>query len=107
MKDYIEMIEGTEAPFVWVCALAMALGHRKIDSLPGILIIEIDENWKAKINGHAEEIENIPRMACSLEWNGWPAGVGDLGGFCIAAGSMANVDTFKEAILKKVKSLEK
>jgi len=50
--------------------------------------------WRVRLNGAGEEQDGIPPFTASIEFNGWPAGLIDPAGGVIAAGELANEDTF-------------
>lgn len=50
--------------------------------------------WHVRLNGAGEEQDGIPPFTASIEFNGWPAGLIDPAGGVIAAGELANEDTF-------------
>ena len=77
----------------------------------------IDKNWIIAVHANRDrEVEFKPKgtmggkaeFGIMLVWfNGWLAGMLDPGGGVIAAGELANEDTFIEAIDKKLKELRK
>ena len=58
----------------------------------------VDDRWVVKVNGHREQVESVPPFSALLEFNGWPAGIIDPFGGTIAAGELANEDTFIAAM---------
>ncbi|MCK4665088.1 MAG: hypothetical protein KAT68_19625 [Bacteroidales bacterium] len=92
--------------FAKIAELAGILNVKSIKDLPGLWIYEIDKHWKIKLNGHKEEIDNIPPYRCVIEFNGFPAGIINPYGGTIAGG-IANEDSFIEAIDNKMKKLIK
>lgn len=59
--------------------------------------------WHISVNGHREPRKNaegmeVPPFSAVLTFNGWPAGIIDPSGGVIAAGAVANEDTFIEAL---------
>jgi len=64
---------------------------------------QIDDNWFIAFNGHKENKLTSTKVevlgfTCYVEFNGFPAGIIDPSGGIIAAGEIANEDTFIEAI---------
>jgi hypothetical protein len=49
-----------------VMSWAMAQGVKNINELPGLWGGETDQ-WKVSINGHREEVENVPPYGIKLE----------------------------------------
>lgn len=92
--------------FTALMDLALALGHREISKLPGLCTFEVDEHWKVSINGHKEEIDHIPAYHVMPFWNGFPAGIFGPSGGIIAAGELANEDTFIEACQKRLQKIK-
>lgn len=91
------------AAFAEVAELALALGAREINKLPGCWEHAIDERWRVAVNAHPEERETergakVPPLSMYVEFNGWPAGVFTAGGGWVAAGSVANEAAFIEAV---------
>lgn len=89
--------------FSKVCELAIALGHKQINKIPGCLEIRIDEQWWFAINAHSEptkcsERTEVPPMGIYFMFNGWPAGIVQASGGCLAGGAAANEDTLIKAI---------
>lgn len=86
-----------------VCLLAMKDGVERIRDVPGgIWRRDIGAHWKVAMNGSAEtrKFEGCPLDPYSIfvEFNGFPAGIINPAGGVIAAGSLANEDTFIAAI---------
>jgi len=65
-----------------------------------VLTLEIDERWKATVNGCRETRDSIPPFSIGLEFNGFPAGIIDPGGGIMAAGDAANEATLIRALRK-------
>ena len=64
---------------------------------------QIDEQWWCAVNGHKEEMEcshggKVPSYSALIEFNGWPAGIIDPFGGIVAAGTVANEDSFIAAV---------
>ena len=82
-------------------------GARNIKALPGAWVGKVDENWMIAVNGHAEEVKcepegtmgaDIPPYSMAVWWNGWLAGIFNAAGGAMAAGELANEDTFIAAL---------
>ena len=101
------------AAFVETCELCYARGARSIQAVPGCYEMQIDDRWWAALNPHKEPIrcskdENgngVPPFSVYIEFNGWPAGVITPNGGIIAAGSVANEDTYIEAVKAAIAAL--
>ena len=69
----------------------------------------VDEHWFIVVNGTKESIKYgkskipIPPVNCWVEFNGWPAGLFDPFGGIMAAGSMANEDSFINALKRRIR----
>lgn len=66
---------------------------------------KVDEHWELWINGTKEQVKVGPNNTvslkpfyCYVEFNGWPAGFFHPYGGEFAAGTLANEDTFCEAL---------
>lgn len=82
---------------------SMARGAKSIKDLPGCWESAIDEHWWLAINGHKTPTRcsrgaEVPPFSAWLEFNGWPAGVVDGAGWCVAAGSIANESALRAAL---------
>ena len=85
--------------FSKVAELALALGVEKINILPGCWEHQVDQHWLIKVNGHEEPINGIKPYEMMVWYNDWPAGiVHPVHGGVIAAGTLANEDTFIAAL---------
>ena len=85
--------------------LALARGAKSIKDLPGCHEMAVDDHWWIAFNGHADPTAcskgaEVPPYSLYIEWNGWPAGILNAGGGTIAAGTLANEDTYIEAVRK-------
>lgn len=90
--------------FMVVAELFGAIGVTDARNIEGCVEHQIDKQWFVALNGHDEP------TACSksrnpvmpyhiyVEFNGWPAGVLNPYGGCIAAGEAANETTFIAAV---------
>ena len=93
---------------IWeqVFALAKADGVMPLNQFAGCWYRRLDEKWAIAINAHYEEIEHpfadcphkVPPFSIFVLFNGWPAGVIDPYSASIAAGAIANIDTFVAAL---------
>ena len=90
--------------------LAEAMGVRNIKALPGCWEVVIDEQWWLAVNGHKEPTAcspsdgrsvAVPPYSVYVEFNGWPAGILNIGGDEIVAGAAANEDALIDAIKAK------
>ena len=95
----------SEPKLAWmgVVTLAMRDGIKRLpDHNGGIYERKIDDRWRVVMNGNKTLVEHngieLPPFGVYVEFNGWPAGVIDPGGGVIAAGEVANEDTFIAAI---------
>jgi hypothetical protein len=94
--------EAFDAIWTTVCAIAMKVGAAPLNQWPGLWRFDVDEHWKIAVNAHDEEIEGIPKFRLYAEWNGWPAGMLSPTGGEIAAGTLANIFTLREALDRKL-----
>jgi len=89
-----------------IADLGAALGVSRINELPGVWTHEVDDHWTIALNGHKEPKEHeslsIPPFHCTVWYNGWLAGLFNAFGGTIAAGSVANEDTFCEALRRAI-----
>ena len=93
------MNTGIPECFYKVAELALALGVEKINTLPGCWEHQVDEHWRIKVNAREEPIDDIKPYEMIVWFNGWPAGiVHPVHGGVIAAGALANEDTFIAAL---------
>lgn len=74
---------------------------------------KLDEQWEFWVNGNlkpatVDEGATIQGGDVYVKFNGWPAGIFSLitGEGCIAAGEIANMDTFCDAIRKAKRERE-
>ena len=84
--------------FSKVVDLMLALGVEGINTLPGCWEHQVDEHWLVKVNGHKEPIDDIQPYEIMVWFNGWPAGIIHPNRGVIAAGALANEDTFIAAL---------
>ena len=86
------------------CEYAMALGHTKINQMPGCLELQIDSRWWAAINAHPETMAcskgtEVPPFCVYFECDGWPcAVVGHDGGSFIGLGEGNREDALIAAL---------
>lgn len=89
--------------FYKMADLVLALGVKNINQLPGCWEHHVDKHWWIAVNAHAKAVVNshgttVPAFSMYIEFDGWPAGICDAGGGTIAAGALANEDTFIAAL---------
>ena len=88
--------------FSKVMDLAQYLGVYSIKDYPGCWEHHIDEHWWIAVNGHPETMEangiKVEPYHVYVEFNGWPAGLFNMRSGSIAAGDLANEQTFIDAI---------
>ncbi len=58
--------------FMLIAKLASALGIQSIKDLPGPWEHRVDEKFKIRLNGHAEEVDGIPPYNALIDYEGWP-----------------------------------
>lgn len=91
-----------------VAELGLALDAGPLTKHPACWECQIDRLWRIAINGH-----NAPKRCsfaevpiepyhCYIEFNGWPAGIMTPFGGTIAAGSVANEETFMQALRERI-----
>jgi hypothetical protein len=85
--------------------LHKADGGPPISELPGLWERKLDERWTIWVNGHMEVVcteagVEVEPGDCYAEFNGWPALLVSIvaGDGVIAAGLIANYDSFCEAL---------
>lgn len=84
--------------------LAKRCDAQPMNKHSGCWSLQIDDSWFIAVNGHKTPMaakpngSEVPPFSCYVEFNGWPAGIIDPGGGCIAAGTAANMETLIEAI---------
>lgn len=89
----------TEAPIAEAFLLiAERFGREHGSPLPKQLleIGDRDRGWGVKLNPTNETIEDVEPYRAHVSWNGWPAGIIDPYGGCLAAGHLANEDALCE-----------
>lgn len=87
--------------------LAVSLGITNIKDLPACWEYDIDEHWFVAVNANTtvkKTIKGVEVMPyhCYVEFNGWPAAIFNAFGGEFCAGSLANENTFIEAIQKRL-----
>jgi hypothetical protein len=70
---------------------------------PGCWEVGIDQHWWIAVNAHNEpktcsKGTEVAPFACYVGFNGWPAGILTPTGGALAAGSLANEETFLAAL---------
>lgn len=91
-----------------VCAVDVA----PLKNLPGMWEYQVSPEWWIAVNPHRGKAEcshgaEVEFGNCYIEFNGWPAGFITPYGGCIAAGALANEDTFIAAMKAKLEELVK
>lgn len=70
--------------------------------LIGLWTCELDDHWAVALNGGTADAEwcgfTLPRFHCAVTFHGFPAGLFNAFGGQIAAGRVANEETFCEAL---------
>ena len=94
-------------PFDAILEMCDRLGVRDIGSMDGFWTYVIDDHWWIAVNGHKVDVEAqspqhvnptpVPPFTAYVEFNGWPAGLIDPYGGTLAAGEIANAETFMAA----------
>ena len=98
------MSEAISEAFMEIVELAGRLGVSRIDKIPGCWEVDVDGRWWVAVNGHREPTKcsrastPLEPFEAYVEFNGWPAGGLTPAGGWIAAGGVANEDTFIEAL---------
>lgn len=86
--------------FYLIAQILIALGHAPLsqnfsDSLCRASFPGVDGGlWTIGVNGTSLTILGVPPYHAMLEWNGFPAGIISAQGGIVAAGEVANEDTF-------------
>ena len=93
--------------FILIAKLAEKDGASPINKYAGCWERQIDPHWWISVNGHTEEKKNshggtVPPFNCVVEFNGWPAGLFNPYGGLIAAGELANEETFAAAVKAEI-----
>ncbi len=94
---------------VWglLCDLAKQDGQTPLNKLPGPYH-RVAGKWELWVNGTdadlpaTDECAALPRFVMYVKFNGWPAGFLDPHSGTIAAGEMANIFTFRDALKAEV-----
>lgn len=60
--------------------LCLALGHQRINELPGVLKLRVDDEWSLAFNGHDEERDGVPGYHCLFSRYDLPAALVGPGG---------------------------
>lgn len=97
------MSEEIKEAFFEIVKLAERLGLSGLNKFPGCWEHQVDGQWWIALNAHKEPMTcsmgaEVPPFHAYVQFNGWPAGVIDPRGGIIAAGKVANEDTFIEAL---------
>lgn len=62
---------------------------------------DTENGWHLKLNVTKAEADGIPPFGILAKWNGWPAGIIEVGGGVMVAGDAANEDSLIEWIGKE------
>lgn len=86
-----------------MCDLFISRDMAPASKYPDCAELQVDERWRIAFNGHQETRKDsqgfeVQPFCCSVWFNGWPAGVFNPVGGCIAAGTAANEDALIEAM---------
>src|SRR4051812_42178304 len=86
-----------------IADFAIGRGVTSINKLPGCWEAKIDEQWWIAVNAHNVSVEcskgfDVQPFSAYIEYNGFPAGEVSPSGGVIAAGDVANEDTFIAAL---------
>ena len=99
------MGESISVAFAEMAALAARSGVSKINELPGCWERSVGDvgDWWFSVNGHDETIKNsrgqdVPPYSAAVYWGDWAAGIIDMHGGILAAGSAANEEAFIAAL---------
>jgi hypothetical protein len=97
------MTDEISEAYIEVVNLARAIGVTRIDLMEGCWEHQIDDQWWIAMNGHKKPTKcsagaTVPPFEMYVQFNGWPAGVVAPNGGIIAAGELANEDTFIAAV---------
>jgi hypothetical protein len=95
--------------FDLIAQIAIKDGASPMKKHEGCWNRKIDDNWEIWVNGHREPKPGPPDVLvqpfnCYVEFNGWPAGSFSPVEGCLAAGSLANEETFAEALKKVIET---
>jgi len=102
-----------EVPLVYVAIaeLGLAAGAAPLTQFPACWEYQVDKHWRVAFNGHAAAKHcsfsdaTIEPFTCYATFNGWAAFVIDPNGGFGAAGTVANEDSFLEAIRAETERL--
>jgi hypothetical protein len=106
--------EGHDMPiceaFSAVVDYALSRGVRNLAQRPGLWEAQIDEQWWIALNPHQQELTSshgnkIQFGQCYVEFNGWPAGIITPYDGILAAGALANENTFIAALRSATKAV--
>lgn len=76
---------------------AVAEGYDNISAYPGMITVVLDDRWTFDLHAQVQDIDGLPAGTVRINFNGWPAGIVNAYGGVIAAGALANEDTFLAA----------
>lgn len=89
--------------FLAIAEFAHRKGVKSIKDLPACWEAAVGDHWWIAVNGHGVPVAcshggDVPPFSAFVEFNGWPAGILDPMGGVIAAGELANEQTFRAAL---------
>jgi hypothetical protein len=98
--------------FARIAELCIALDQAPLPKHPDCWECQVDKTWWIAVNGHSEQRKtsdgfDVPPFNAVIKYNGWPAGIMDPYGGCIAAGEGANENTFTAALDAAIASATK
>lgn len=95
--------------FILLAKLAEKDGASPLTKHAGCWERQVGEYWWIAVNGHRVPMicshgPSVPPIHCVVEFNGWPAGLFNPLGGIIAAGDVANEETFAAALEAEISS---
>ena len=104
VRERLTMENSVTVVFAMIASLADSKGVRNISKLPGLWSCDVDEKWKIELNGHNEDMDDVPPFSARIYYNGWPAGIISPYDGIIAAGEAANETTLIEALERAIEN---
>ena len=111
-----EFVFGVPEVLYAAAAYAESIGVSKINELPGAWIAEVDDQWTLAMNGHRNPVavepdgcmavDDLAPFTLAVWFNGWLAGFVTPTGGTIAAGELANEDSFIAALARATESVD-
>lgn len=95
-----EQLDGLCEAWYEACLMMERRGHTNLAqvSLAGELVTETVHGkageWTVEVNPHKEVVDGIAPFEVRVTFNGWPAGLLDAAGGLLAAGCLANEESF-------------